>query len=151
MTAETKMLLEKLELWRQDPEIGNKKMYARGVGRLLPHLPGLVAEWTPDILKESAKKMSKSYEFQEKVVIALRHFVDYCHAKGWITEKPELRRSGLGTYRELDLPASLVEEFDEVFRSIYPGRRAPGHRSINVQILPKGFILRFYPQAKIDV
>lgn len=82
-----------LEAWKNDPATGRGKMYAHAMGRLLKKLPVPLEQLTPELLEGCAKKVSDSFDFREKLSIGVRHFVDYCHAKGWIMAKPQLRRN----------------------------------------------------------
>lgn len=104
-----------LAAWKGDPATGRKKMYASAMGRLLKRLPVTLEQLTPELLEAAAQKTSESFEFREKLQIAARHFVDYCHAKGWLETKPQLRRNGLGTFRDTPLPESLRKEVEGVF------------------------------------
>ncbi|MBI4376703.1 MAG: hypothetical protein HY549_09675 [Elusimicrobia bacterium] len=104
-----------LAAWKDDPATGRKKIYASALGRLLKRLPGSLEQWTPELLEAAAQKTSDSFEFREKLQIAARHFADYCHTKGWVHAKPQLRRNGLGTFRDTPLPNGLRRQFEEVF------------------------------------
>lgn len=104
-----------LETWRNDPIIGRRKMYAHAMGRLLKKLPVPLEQVTPEVLEDCAQKVSGSFEFREKLSIGVRHFIDYCHDKGWIKTKPQLRRNGLGTFRDTPLPDGLRKEIEGVF------------------------------------
>ncbi|OGR90319.1 MAG: hypothetical protein A2V88_16960 [Elusimicrobia bacterium RBG_16_66_12] len=106
---------EWLESWRNAPATGRRKMYAHAMGRLLEKLPVPLEGLTPDILDVCAKKVSDSFEFREKLLIGVRHFVGYCHAHGFIKTNPQLRRNGLGTFRDTPLPAGLREQLADVF------------------------------------
>lgn len=104
-----------LEAWRTDPATGRRKMYAHAMSLLLKKLPVPLEQLTPEILEICAKKVSDSFDFREKLSIGVRHFVDYCHAKGLIKTKLQLRRNGLGTFRDTPLPEGLGREIEGVF------------------------------------
>ena len=115
MNAHDGAILDWLETWRTDPDVGHRKMYASAMGRLIKKLPVPLEALTPEVLDTCAKKVSESFEFREKLLIGIRHFVDYCHARGMIKTKPQLRRNGLGTFRDTPLPAGLRRQLEDVF------------------------------------
>jgi site-specific recombinase XerD len=141
---------EWLETWRNDPAIGHRKMYAHAMGRLLKKLPVPLEQVTPEILEACAKKASDSWDFREKVLIGIRHFVDYCHDKGWIKTKPQLRRNGLGTFRDTPLPESLSKEIEGVFAKHRNRKTGDPLKHVVLKKITQDFEAFYSIVAKVD-
>ncbi|MEK7287441.1 MAG: tyrosine-type recombinase/integrase [Elusimicrobiota bacterium] len=108
---------EYIEQWKQDPKTGRQKNYASAVSRILKTIKTPLEELTPEILDAGGKKITDSWKFREKVLIALRHFVDWCYDQKLIATKPILRRNALGTFREIPMPEPLKNELISALRA----------------------------------
>lgn len=104
-----------LNEWRNDPTLGYFKKRGSAMARLVKILPVPLEQLTAEILEDCTAKITPSFGFRVSLMSATRHFVAYCHEKGWIESMPRIRRSGLGTYRNTPLPEGLRQQITGVF------------------------------------